>query len=80
MPLIMFVSSSFNTYINLQKKKNKFVIWDASFILWHAMKWVILENLLTIRKIESLPFFDQGKPKTKVHKATQGSVGKGNGV
>jgi hypothetical protein len=44
------------------------------------MKWVILENLSTITKIESLPFFDQGKPKTKVHRATQGSVGKGNGV
>jgi hypothetical protein len=29
------------------------------------MKCVILENLSTITKIESLPIFDLGKPKTK---------------
>jgi hypothetical protein len=38
------------------------------------MKCVILENLLTTTKIESLPFFDLGKPKTKsIEISTQGT-------
>jgi hypothetical protein len=45
------------------------------------MKCVVLENLLTTTKIESLPFFDLGKPKIKfIEISTQGSVGTGNGV
>jgi hypothetical protein len=45
------------------------------------MKCAILENLSTTTKIESLPFFDLGKPKTKsIEISTQGSVGTGNGV
>jgi hypothetical protein len=42
------------------------------------MKCAILENLSTTTKIESLPFFDLGKPKTKsIEIFTQGT---GNGV
>jgi hypothetical protein len=45
------------------------------------MKCAILENLSTTTKIESLPFFDIGKPKTKsIEISTQGSVGTNNGV
>jgi hypothetical protein len=45
------------------------------------MKCVILENLSTTTIIESLPFFDLGKPKTKyIEISTQGLVGIGNGV
>jgi hypothetical protein len=43
------------------------------------MKCTILENLSTTTKIESLPFFDLGKPKTKSNEiSTQGSVGTSN--
>jgi hypothetical protein len=39
------------------------------------MKHVILENLSTIIKIESLPCFDLGKPKIKsMETSTQGSL------
>jgi hypothetical protein len=45
------------------------------------MKCAILENLSTTTKIESLPFFDLGKPKTKsIEISTQRSIGTGNGV
>jgi len=61
--------------------KNKSAIWDASSVLWHAMKCIILKNLSTKTKIESLPFFDLGKPKIKsIEKSNQGSVGTGNVV
>jgi len=57
------------------------MIWDVSSVLWHAMKCAILENLSTTTKIESLPFFDLGKPKIKSIKiSTQGLVGTWNGV
>jgi len=42
------------------------------------MKCVILENLSTTTKIESLPFFYLGKPKIKsIEISTQGLVGNG---
>ena len=45
------------------------------------MKYAILENLSTTTKIESLPFFDLDKPKTKsIEISIQGLVGTGNGV
>jgi hypothetical protein len=45
------------------------------------MKCAILENLSTTTKIESLPFLDIGKPKTKAIKiSTQGAQGTGKGV
>ena len=45
------------------------------------MKCVILENLSTITKIESLPFLNLGKPKTKsIEISTQGALGTGKGV
>ena len=45
------------------------------------MKCAILENLSTTIKIESLPFLDLGKSKTKsIEIATQGALGKGKGV
>jgi hypothetical protein len=45
------------------------------------MKCVILKNLPTTTKIESLPFFNLSKPKTKsIEIFAQGIVGIGNGV
>jgi hypothetical protein len=45
------------------------------------MKYVILENLSTTTKIESLPSFDLGKLKTKfIEISAQGSVGTSNCV
>ena len=45
------------------------------------MKCAILENLSTTTKIESLPFLDLGKPKTKFIKiSTQGALGTGRGL
>ena len=45
------------------------------------MKCAILENLSTTAKIESLPFLDLGKPKTKsIEISTQGALGTGRGV
>jgi hypothetical protein len=53
----------------------------ASFVLWHGMKCVILLNLSTITKIESLPFLALGSPKTKsMDISTHGSLGSGKGV
>ena len=45
------------------------------------MKCAILENLSTTTKIESLPFLDLGKSKTKsIEISTQGTLGAGRGV
>jgi hypothetical protein len=45
------------------------------------MKCVTLENLSTTTKIESLPFFDLGKPKTKsMEISIQGSTSTSNDV
>jgi hypothetical protein len=44
--------------------KNKFTMLIALFFLLHVMKYIILENLSIATKIESLPIFYLGKPKT----------------
>ena len=45
------------------------------------MKCAILENLSITTKIESLPFLDLGKLKTKsIEMSTQGALGTGRGV
>jgi len=47
----------------------------CTLVLWQGIKHVILENLSTIIKIESLPCFDLGKPKIKyMETSTQGSL------
>jgi len=47
----------------------------------HHQSYGIIKNLSITTKIESLPFFDLGKPKTKsIEISTQGLVGTGNGV
>lgn len=49
--------------------------------LWQAMKCVFFENLSTMTKIESLPFFNLGKSKTKLIKIfIQGLIDIGNDV
>lgn len=61
--------------------KSKSVMWVASSILWQDMKCTLLENLSTTTKIESLPFFELDKPKTKSIKiSTQGALGTGKWV
>jgi len=53
----------------------------ASSVLWHGMKCVILLNLSAITKIDSLPFFVLGNPKTNpLDMSTHGSLGTGKGV
>jgi hypothetical protein len=45
------------------------------------MKCAIFENLSTTTKIESLPLFVLGKPKTKsMLMSSQGTLGTGNGM
>jgi hypothetical protein len=45
------------------------------------MKYAIFENLSTTTKMESLPHFDLGKPKTKsIEMSTYGSFGTGKGA
>jgi hypothetical protein len=45
------------------------------------MKCAILESLSTMKKIESLPFLDQGKSKTKsMEISIHGALGTGKGV
>jgi len=61
--------------------KNKSAMLVASSILWHRMKYAIFENLSTTTKMESLPHFDLGKPKTKsIEMSTYGSFGTGKGA
>jgi len=61
--------------------KNKSAMLVASSVLWHGMKCAIFENLSTTTKMESLPRFDLGKPKTKsIKMSTHGSFGTGKGV
>jgi hypothetical protein len=61
--------------------KNKLAMLVVSSVLWHRMKCVILLNLSTITKIESLPFFVLGSPKTKsIDMSTHGPLGMGKGV
>ena len=56
-------------------------MWFASSVLWQDMKCVILGNQSTTTKIESSPFLDLDKPKTKSIKiSTQGALGTGRGV
>jgi len=56
--------------------KNKFAKLVASLVLWQDIKYVILKNLFTTIKIESLPFFYIDKPSVKsINILIQGSLG-----
>jgi hypothetical protein len=53
----------------------------APSVLWNGMKCVIFLNLSITTKIESLPFFVLGSPKTKsIDMSTHCSLGTGKGV
>ena len=56
-------------------------MWVASSVLQQDMKCAIFENLSTTTKIETLPFLNLGKPKTKsIEISTQGALGMSRGV
>jgi hypothetical protein len=40
----------------------------ASLVLWHGMKYVILENLFITTNMEPLPLFGRGNSKKKVYR------------
>jgi hypothetical protein len=61
--------------------KNKSTIREASLVLWHGMKWAILENLSTTTKMLSCPLLVLGKPNTKyIEISSQGTLGAGRGI
>jgi hypothetical protein len=61
--------------------KNKVAMWEASSLLLQGMKCAIFENLSTTIKIESLPLFVLGKPKTNsMLMSSQGTLGMDNGM
>jgi hypothetical protein len=61
--------------------KNKVAMWEASSLLLQGMKCAIFYNLSTTTKIESLPLFVLGKPKTKsMLMSSQRILGMGNGM
>jgi hypothetical protein len=61
--------------------KNKSAMLVALWVVWKNIKCVILENLFTTTKIESLPFFDLGKPNIKsIDISTKGSLGTGKKI
>jgi hypothetical protein len=56
--------------------KNRSTMLVASSVLWQNIKCVILENLFTTTKLESLPLFELGKHIIKfIDISTQGSLG-----
>jgi len=61
--------------------KNNTTTLVAYSVFLHARKWVILENLSTTTKMESLPYWVYGSPKTKsMLRSTQGLVGIDKGI
>ena len=61
--------------------KNKSAICDASSVLWHGIKYAILENLSTTTYMLLLPHIVLGSQSTKsIDMSIQGDCGTGNGV
>jgi hypothetical protein len=69
MPLIMFVSSSFNTYVNLPKKKNSgssrkslshhiwyLIVWCPFTLVFSRCQWDLLQHQISSLNTHSLTF------------------------